>query len=590
MRTAKCVILPVVVTLAGVVALAAAAGQDNPSTPSPAPQRELSGTRTASCVVRIALDPAVMTLSESTVSGLVYSSAVAGQAAREVLHKDLLDQAEGFIQIEWLDMSDASSAPAGRPTNEGYDEQMMRELQQIYGQPYATLFMQQRENADKTGDNREEQPVPKNPKDRRGTSEPPRSSGVQNPYGEMYGMRPGYGRMMRPQVPTDAGQAATIRLSVFMARNDTPAAKELLRAVISNLRSSLRYAYESYLSDLDDQLQAVQRQHAAAVETLEGGTEPAAARVMEQLRRNVDLSALNPEMRLKEAIEYLRRSVEPPLQIVVLWNVLEPTEVYPIQPIGIEALPNVRLGTALDVLLKNIVSKGPQVVYKIEGDVIVIGPESSLQQAPASREPMQVETDARTLAAQRSELARRVQNLYLDLASLEARRDTIEKLVLEIRVKADRQVAEDTVMQEMRKLVDLHTKRLADLQAAAAAGRVAQGELAQPQEDLTRAKIELARRREELSKSAGGSQLDELNGELSRMTIDKAEKEMQRKILLAQLQEVQQQLARASAFDPEAAQRRIAQEALDLAAGRMAELQRRITNLQPPTVTVLGAN
>jgi len=586
MRTAKCVILPLVVVLAGITALAVEAGQDNPAQPSQAP----SLTRIASCVVRITVDPAVMPLTIDTLKGLVYSSAVAGKAAREVLHKDdFLDSAESLIGVQWLDTSAAPSAPAARPTNEGYDDELMRQMEEIYGAEYMKQ-MGGEKNADKTGDNRKERPAPRSQNERRGTSSPPRNSGIENPYGAVYGMSPSYGRMTRPQASMEAEQTATLKLSVSLPEDVPPAADEFLRAVISNLRSSLRYAYENYLSDLDDQLEGVRRQHAAAIDMLQGGMEPAASQILEQLRRSVDLSALNPQMPLQEAIALLKNSVEPPLQIVVLWNVLAPINVDPTTEVGIDGLPNVRLETALDLLLKNIVSTGPKVVYRIEGEVIVIGPESKLQESPASREPPQVEIDVRTLAAQRSELARRVQDLDLELASLEARQKAIEHLVVEIRVKADEQMAQDTVMQELQKLVEIHTKVLADLQAAAAAGRVAPGELAQPQENLTRAKIELARRREELSKSAGGSQLEEFNKELSRMVVDRADKEIQQKILRSQLQEVQQQLAQASVFNPRAARISIAQEALNITAGRIAELQMRIANLQPPTVIVIGAS
>jgi hypothetical protein len=110
------------------------------------------------------------------------------------------------------------------------------------------------------------------------------------------------------------------------------------------------------------------------------------------------------------------------------------------------------------------------------------------------------------------------------------------------------------------------------------------------EEGVAKARIDLARRQEELTRQAGGGQLEEFTKELSRMAIDKAEKEAQLQIVRKQLDEVQKQLMQALTFDPEAARLRLAQEALDITGRRVAELQTQIANLQPPTVLVIGAN
>jgi hypothetical protein len=109
-------------------------------------------------------------------------------------------------------------------------------------------------------------------------------------------------------------------------------------------------------------------------------------------------------------------------------------------------------------------------------------------------------------------------------------------------------------------------------------------------EQVARAKIEVARRREEIAGSVGGRRLEEFNAELGRLAIDRAEKEAQGTVLHQQLDRVEQQMARAALFDPEAARARLGREMLDILARRVAELQMRLANLQPPVVTVIGAN
>ena len=106
---------------------------------------------------------------------------------------------------------------------------------------------------------------------------------------------------------------------------------------------------------------------------------------------------------------------------------------------------------------------------------------------------------------------------------------------------------------------------------------------------MARARIDLARRREELSKQAGGGQLEEFTKELSRLAIDKAEKEAQLQIVRKQLDEVQRELSQALAFAPEAADPHGPGSSRHRRR-RVAELQTRMANLQPPMVTTIGAN
>jgi len=55
------------------------------------------------------------------------------------------------------------------------------------------------------------------------------------------------------------------------------------------------------------------------------------------------------------------------------------------------------------------------------------------------------------------------------------------------------------------------------------------------------------RRREELTRLTGGGQLEEFTRDLSRRTIDQAEKEAQLQVVRRQLEQVQEQLTRVHA-------------------------------------------
>jgi Flp pilus assembly secretin CpaC/tetratricopeptide (TPR) repeat protein len=109
--------------------------------------------------------------------------------------------------------------------------------------------------------------------------------------------------------------------------------------------------------------------------------DPANALVYEQLERAVDLSSLTPETPLSEAIDTIKRSVEPPLNIVVLWReLLDNAQIDPTTPIRMDGLSNVRLGTVLDNLVNALsnLELGTQIGYVVDKGVITIGTQQSL--------------------------------------------------------------------------------------------------------------------------------------------------------------------------------------------------------------------
>jgi K+/H+ antiporter YhaU regulatory subunit KhtT len=121
-------------------------------------------------------------------------------------------------------------------------------------------------------------------------------------------------------------------------------------------------------------------------------------------------------------------------------------------------------------------------------------------------------------------------------------------------------------------------------------GRASVTELAQANESLTRAKIEMAKRREDLARQTGGGQLEAFTAEMVRMTVDNAEKQAQMAILRKQLDQTQVQLAQATRFDPEAARVRAMRESIEVMDRRIADLQMRVATLQTPTVTIIGGD
>jgi chromosome segregation ATPase len=107
---------------------------------------------------------------------------------------------------------------------------------------------------------------------------------------------------------------------------------------------------------------------------------------------------------------------------------------------------------------------------------------------------------------------------------------------------------------------------------------------------LVQAKKELAKRRGELSRSAGGGQLTRFNSELANIMIELAEKRAELGVIDKQLKQVEGQLTMATTLDPQVSQIRLAQQALEIANQRVHELETLLAALQEPTATVLGAD
>jgi len=184
------------------------------------------------------------------------------------------------------------------------------------------------------------------------------------------------------------------------------------------------------------------------------------------------------------------------------------------------------------------------------------------------------DAEAVNLMGQRSELMRQIQGLELDLAGIAARRRGLQEQSAMIRDEAGRQWGGDAVTQELQRLLAAGERNLSQLRQAAAAGRVSEMEVTRAQESVARARIDLARRREELTRLAGGGPLEEFTRESNRLAVDQAEKEARLQVVRRQHDEVQTQLTRAAPLPP-----RTDAEAVNL-GGQKDELARRAQVLE----------
>jgi len=101
----------------------------------------------------------------------------------------------------------------------------------------------------------------------------------------------------------------------------------------------------------------------------------------------MDPSTFTPQMPLSEAVEILRNSTFPPLNIVVLWKDLEENaDINPETPIGIDGVSGVSLSRHLKSLLDGVSGGSPERLgYVVDDGVIVISTLGTLPKRMVTR-------------------------------------------------------------------------------------------------------------------------------------------------------------------------------------------------------------
>jgi len=204
---------------------------------------------------------------------------------------------------------------------------------------------------------------------------------------------------------------------------------------------------------------------------------------------------------------------------------------------------------------------------------------------PASTTP---QIPPEMLLSEKRNLFREKQNIQMEIARLLARQSAIERQIIATEMQIAEKLKSDPVTAELQQLIELHTSQLALMEREFQAGTLPVTGLADIKEKITRAKIELAQRHEQLSRSAGGDQLVKYNNELADKTIEFAEKTAALQILSEQLGQAEQQFIFATILDPQVSRIRLATRAFEIADQRLDELNARSANLRPPVVSMLG--
>jgi|WetSurMetagenome_2_1015567.scaffolds.fasta_scaffold67555_2 hypothetical protein len=241
-------------------------------------------------------------------------------------------------------------------------------------------------------------------------------------------------------------------------------------------------------------------------------------------------------------------------------------------------------GTITSILGNKLsITQTPQIQYKIQ---------NFLQSLPIEipAEPV-AGISVENLQADKEALSRDKRKLDMEIARLEARKKEIEKQIAVINDATPSKIKDDTILAELQKILENQINSRNETQRLFESGLISTKEIIGMEDPISRTKIEIAKRREELGKTLGGEQLSKLNDQLSSIMIDYAETKAELAVMDTQLSQLDSQIsASVPSTDPNIIKIRQAKQAVENAQKRLNEINAKIANLQEPAVTVIGLN
>ena len=151
--------------------------------------------------------------------------------------------------------------------------------------------------------------------------------------------------------------------------------KERVDILVKTDEAAIPYAEEFRLSK--NWKEIVASPYRRAEEAI--GQDPADVAVYKQLEQIVDLSDLTPEMSFNEAKEILKKSVQPPLNIVVLWrDLLDNANIDQLTPINMDGISAIPLGKGLEFLLNSVSGGFAEIDYVVGSGVVTVATVDSL--------------------------------------------------------------------------------------------------------------------------------------------------------------------------------------------------------------------
>jgi hypothetical protein len=189
-----------------------------------------------------------------------------------------------------------------------------------------------------------------------------------------------------------------------------------------------------------------------------------------------------------------------------------------------------------------------------------------------------------------SDIRNDIQKIEMEQASDQVVVDLTTKQIAEIQAKMRKEIDNDAVTRELRELLSLQQRNFQNVEKLFKNGSASASDLAVAQQKLARARIEIAQRRDQLSKSAGGNQIESLNSGLANYSLSTTQNKIKLEHLVHRLKEAEDLLWKADEYELLSLKIDIAKQNLQETILWRDRMNRKIRMIQPTMVSVIGGN
>lgn len=218
----------------------------------------------------------------------------------------------------------------------------------------------------------------------------------------------------------------------------------------------------------------------------------------------------------------------------------------------------------------------------------------------AEKEFVELQTQLRELSGARDlsqrailndirQLRDQLENAKMEQAASEAMVQATHVRMAESRHMLKDKLAGDVIRRELERIVEINNKKLKYSEQLVASGTTSLSEVDKASEALARAKIELAKRIEELSRTLSGSQEASLNALLADYSVTMTQNATLIAMLEPQLAESESLLEKADRFEVESLKLDLAKRNLEEVIQWRDQMSRKVRRLAAPVVIVMGA-
>ncbi|MHC4087028.1 MAG: GumC domain-containing protein [Planctomycetota bacterium] len=219
----------------------------------------------------------------------------------------------------------------------------------------------------------------------------------------------------------------------------------------------------------------------------------------------------------------------------------------------------------------------------------------------AERQLVQMQVELRNISGSRdlsryailrdiSNLRQKIQSTKMKRASDETIYEATVKQIAEEQVRRKKLVENDPITLELRRIVDIQTNSLERIKELVKQKTASSAEVEGVTEKLARARIDLAKRQEEVSNPQGSIVLYSTNDELANLVTNMALAQQEIRSFEKQLEDEEDLLKNADRYELLSLKADIARQSLEETLLWHARLGRNNRSIQPPDVTVIGAD